>query len=149
VTVADVVLYSRPGCMFCAQVGTMLRDAEVTFRVVDVPDRAAQNELIVQWNARAFPLVLVDGSYIGGFTHVVRLHAQGRLRHIASGDNMVVLPNDAPKPEEGPPTRPRMASSTDLASKVPSSGTIAVAQAAGSLADYAKLGEYLQRTKKA
>ena len=146
---ADVVLYSRPGCMFCAQVGTMLRDAEVQFRVIDVPDRAAQNELIVQWNARAFPLVLVDGSYIGGFTHVVRLHAQGRLQHIASGDNPVVSPEDAAKPDEVPPTRPRIASSTDLTSKLPSSGTVAVAQVAGSLAGYAKLGEYLQRAKKA
>jgi glutaredoxin len=135
--------------MFCAQVGTMLRDSDVSFRVIDVPDRGAQNELIVQWNARAFPLVLVDGSYIGGFTHVVRLHAQGRLRHIASGEDASVPPQDAATPEEPPPTRPRMASSTDLASKLPSSGTVAVAQAAGSLADYAKLGEYLQRMRKA
>jgi glutaredoxin len=147
--VADIVLYSRPGCMFCAQVGTMLRDADISFRVIDVPDRSAQNDLILQWNARAFPLVVVDGSYIGGFTHVVRLHAQGRLRHIASGDDSVIPPQDTPTPEEASPTRPRMASSTDLASKLPSSGTMAVAQAAGSLADYAKLGEYLQRTKKA
>jgi glutaredoxin 3 len=147
--VADVVLYSRPGCMFCAQVGMMLRDADVSFRVVDVPDRAAQNELIVQWNARAFPLVLVDGSYIGGFTHVVRLHSQGRLRQIASADSSVIPPQGVSNPEEAPPTRPRMASSTDLRSQLPSSGTVAVAQAAGSLADYAKLGEYLQRTKKA
>ena len=144
---ADVLLYSRPGCMFCAQVGTMLRDAAIPYRVIDVPDRTEQNVLIEQWNARAFPLVLVDGEYIGGFTHVVRLHSQGRLRNIVSPDG--TLPSDAPQPAEGPPTRPRMASSTDLASKLPSSGTVAVARAAGSLADYAKLGEYLQRTKKA
>jgi glutaredoxin len=133
--------------MFCAQVGTMLRDADVPFRVIDVPDRGAQNELIVQWNARAFPLVVVDGSYIGGFTHVVRLHAQGRLRHIASVDDQITAV--ATPPPETPPTRPRQASSTDLASKLPSSGTIAVAEVAGSLGDYARLGEYLQRMKKA
>jgi glutaredoxin len=132
--------------MFCAQVGTMLRDAEVPYRVIDVPDRAKQNELIEQWNARAFPLVLVEGEYIGGFTHVLRLHSQGRLRITLLGDADVRVEN--PQPSDTLPARPRLASSTDLGSKPPSSGMMPVAQAAGSLADYARLGEYLQRTKK-
>jgi glutaredoxin len=133
--------------MFCAQVAAMLRDAAVPYRVIDVPERAAQYALIEQCNARAFPLVLVEGAYIGSFTHILRLHSQGRLKSILSGDAKV--PGDeVPQPVETPPTRPRLASSAELASKPPSSGAMAVAQAAGSLADYARLGEYLQRTKK-
>jgi glutaredoxin len=132
--------------MFCAQVGTMLRDAAVPYRVIDVPDRAAQNALIEQWNARAFPLVLVEGEYVGGFTHVLRLHSQGRLRTTLLGEGEAGA--DDAQASDTLPVRPRLASSTDLASKPPSSGTIPVVQAAGSLADYARLGEYLQRTKK-
>jgi glutaredoxin len=131
--------------MFCAQVGSMLRDAEIPYRVIDVPDRAAQNALIEQWGARAFPLVLVEGEYVGSFTHVLRLHSQGRLRTLLSRDASAA---DDAQTSETLPVRPRMASSTDLVSKPPSSGMMAVSPAAGSLADYARLGEYLQRTKK-
>jgi hypothetical protein len=124
----------------------MLRDARVPYRVIDVPDRAAQNALIEQWNARAFPLVLVEGEYVGGFTHVLRLHSQGRLRTIVSADGEI--PADDAQPSDTLPARPRLDSSTHLSSKPPSSGMMPVSQPAGSLADYARLGEYLQRTKK-
>jgi glutaredoxin len=147
--------------MFCAQVAALLRDAEIPFRTIDVPERQAQDALCARYNAIAFPLVLVDREYLGGFTHMVRLHSQGRLKAIVSYDEQ-----DRPDKEPGP-ARQRLRSSADLTSDarrstpvpaplvpapgapvpaVPASGVPAPGGA--TLADFAKLGEYLQRTKK-
>lgn len=75
-----VVVYRRPGCMFCSQVEELLRDNGIPFSSVDVEDRSEQERLCVHYDALAFPLVLADDRYIGGFTHVIQLHSDGRLQ---------------------------------------------------------------------
>jgi glutaredoxin len=127
--------------MLCAQVGDLLNEAGIPFRTIDVPERRAQDALVAQYDAIAFPIVLVDRAYIGGFTHVVRLHAQGRLRSIVA--------DDEPEGPVLPTPRPRLPSGADLTSSASMKAAVATtARAGGSLADFAKLGEYFQRTKK-
>jgi glutaredoxin len=129
--------------MFCAQVAALLSEAGIPFRTIDVPDRTAQDALVERYDARAFPLVLVDRAYIGGFTHMVRLHSQGRLRSIASDDEQ-----PAEAVPENPAMRPRLPSSGSLRAGEPAPAAEVTARAGGTLADFAKLGEYLQRMKK-
>jgi glutaredoxin len=133
-----VVVYSTPDCMFYQQVEAMLTEAGVTFRTINVPGRSAQEMMLAQYDARAFPLVLVEGVYVGGFPHVVRLHSQGLLRSIVE---------EAPvEPENTATRRRRLTSSADLSAKAPSSGT--TPRAGETLADDAKLGASFDRTKK-
>jgi glutaredoxin len=137
--------------MFCAQVAALLKEAEIPFRTIDVPERQAQDALVERYDARAFPLVLVDREYVGGFTHMVRLHSQGRLRSIVSYE-------DQERPDKDPAAaRPRLRSSADLTADgrrttpLPAAGVPTAAvpvPGAPTLADFAKLGEYLERAKK-
>ncbi len=81
-----VVVYRRPGCMFCAQVEEILTEANIRFESREISDRHEQDRLTREHNALAFPLVMVDDSYLGGFTHVVQLHSEGRLRAALLGE---------------------------------------------------------------
>lgn len=51
-----------------------------------VSDRDEQDRICRQHGALSFPVVVVDDVYAGGFTHVVHLHAQGKLPTIAGLD---------------------------------------------------------------
>ncbi|MFW6067298.1 MAG: glutaredoxin family protein [Myxococcota bacterium] len=119
---ADVLVYRRPGCMFCEQVEELLRENHIDFRTEDVADRDEQERVSRRYGALAFPLVVVDGQYVGGFTHVIQLHAEGRLRAVMSG-----RPHD-------PPKRPSTPSKTG-----PAQG--------GSLEGFAALGDLLRRSR--
>src|SRR5262249_48606983 len=126
----DVVVYTRPGCIFCHQVQELMRDAGIRFRVALIEDRAQQEELVVRHAARSFPIVLVDGVYLGGFTHVVHLHSSGRLARL--GESPLDLReregeygDDPDGPEEILPSSRRESP----------------------LAKWAALGEYLQKRK--
>jgi len=89
--VAEVVVYRRPGCMFCEQVEEILVENGVPF------ERHEQEAISRRHGALAFPLVLVGGNYIGGFTHVVQLHSEGRLRAVMLGEK----PQESGKPDSG------------------------------------------------
>lgn len=123
---ADILVYSRPGCMFCMQVEDLLTDAGVRFRALEISSREEQDGLMSRHDARSFPVVLVDGKYLGGFTHIVKLHSEGRLATLARSAG------DPPTLEEEPSAASR------------ESGTQSVARS-GSLGDLAKLGELLSR----
>lgn len=115
-----VCVYRRPGCMFCAQVEDMLSQDQVPFESISVEDKAEQERISQRHGALSFPLVMVDDQYVGGFTHVVQLHAEGRLRTALLDE------------EEPDGTRPK-------SSKPP---------AVGSLEGYAALGKLLAERKK-
>ena len=114
-----VCVYRRPGCMFCSQVETMLAEDRVPFDSIEIDDKGEQERMSQRHGALSFPLVMVDEQYVGGFTHMVQLHAEGRLRASLLGEAEPT--NVAPR------------------SKPP---------AVGSLAGYAALGKLLAQRKK-
>lgn len=81
-----IVVYTRPTCLFCEQVRELLRDGNIPHREVVVTDAVEQMKLMEKCDARSFPVVFVDDVYIGGFTHVVHLHAQNRLQELLGDD---------------------------------------------------------------
>jgi glutaredoxin 3 len=87
-----IVLYTRPTCLFCEQVRDLFRDGGIPFREVVVSDVVQQMELMEKCDARSFPVVFVDDIYIGGFTHIVHLHSQGRLKELLGGELELELP---------------------------------------------------------
>jgi glutaredoxin 3 len=90
----SVVVYTRSQCLFCQQVKSLLRESGVSFREVVVSDANEQAELMGKVNARSFPLVFVGGIFVGGFTHVVHLHAQHRLHELLGEDPPLAPPDD-------------------------------------------------------
>ena len=94
----EVLVYTRTGCMFCKQVEDMLLEANIVFRSELVEDRDEQDRICQRYGAISFPLVLSGSRYVGGFTHVVKLHSEGRLGLVASdADDIGASPqaNDA------------------------------------------------------
>lgn len=77
-----VILYTRPLCLLCHRVADLLRQACVHFKQVDVANRVEQDRIAASCNAPSFPIVFVDGRYIGGYAHILQLHATGRLMHL-------------------------------------------------------------------
>jgi len=63
----------------------MLREAGIAFRAVHVANVEEQSEIIAKTNAKSFPLVFHRDRYVGGFTHIVLLHSQGRLEELTDG----------------------------------------------------------------
>jgi glutaredoxin len=103
----QVKVYTRPLCLFCHQVLDLLRQANVAFGTIEVTDRRQQEELCAHHGAAAFPVVLVNGVYLGGYAHILHLHSQGRLRSLGvsvgpslhSPESPGPLPaSDAPSP---------------------------------------------------
>jgi len=96
-----ICVYRRPGCMFCKQVEDILSEDLVPYESVEVEDKAEQERISQRHGALSFPLVMVDDRYAGGFTHVVQLHAEGRLRAALLGEKESSAPkkqaSDAPK----------------------------------------------------
>lgn len=115
----QVTVYRRPGCMFCEQVEEILTENDIPYRSLEISERDEQERLSRQHGALSFPLVLVDDAYIGGFTHIVQLHSEGRLRAAVLKE---ALPEAGSRPRDQP-AKP------------------------GSLAGYAALGELLRRPK--
>lgn len=64
----------------------MLKEARIPFRAIHVADISQQSEIISKVKAKSFPLVFVRDQYVGGFTHIVLLHSQGRLQELAGGE---------------------------------------------------------------
>ncbi|MEO8877270.1 MAG: glutaredoxin [Polyangiaceae bacterium] len=122
-----MIVYSRPGCMFCSQVEGLLRNAGIRFEAIEITSREEQDGLISRFDTRSFPVVLVDGEFLGGFTHIVKLHAEGRLRTAVHGEA------DA---SDLSPLSEKLVSS-----KAPTDSR------RGTLAELAKLGDYLKRQK--
>ncbi|CAL1132271.1 unnamed protein product [Cladocopium goreaui] len=74
----DVVVYSRPGCGYCAKAKALLRRRQVNFGVVDVgaePHRRAE----AQQHGPTFPQILVGSRCLGGFDALEVLEKQGKL----------------------------------------------------------------------
>jgi glutaredoxin len=78
----QLAVYTRPRCILCAQVKELLSTAEVPFRAHEVITPEEQEAIIKRHRARSFPLLVLDGEYLGGFTHVVHLLSSGRLQSL-------------------------------------------------------------------
>jgi glutaredoxin len=99
----QVLVYTRPLCLFCHQVLELLHRSGVVFEQRDVVDRGQQEVLIACYRSPAFPIVLVDGSYVGGYAHVLHLHSQGRLEKLNAREGPPAAP--APPPTDKPSQR--------------------------------------------
>jgi len=112
-----VSVYTRPRCLFCHQVIDLLQQAHIDFVTFELTERPQQDEVAARHRATSFPIVLVDGRYIGGYAQILHLHSQGRLAEIAASGSPSPAATPAPKPPGEPPPSSHSPSSAALPSQ--------------------------------
>lgn len=77
---AEVKVYTVPGCVDCAAVKYLLSEAGIEFEEVDVADTPhAREALELLSGRRSLPQVFVGNRFVGQVSEVRFLIAQGRL----------------------------------------------------------------------
>jgi glutaredoxin 3 len=78
---ADVVIYTKPGCPYCAMAEALLARKGVDYtEIVASNDPAKKQEMIQRSGGRmTFPQIFIDGKHIGGSDDLHALDARGGL----------------------------------------------------------------------
>ena len=83
---ADVVIYTRPFCGYCARAIALLNQKDVPFTEIEAgmdPDKRA--EMVQRANGRStFPQIFIGGTHIGGCDEMMALERAGKLDPLLS-----------------------------------------------------------------
>ena len=83
---ADVVIYTRPFCGFCARAISLLSEKGVPFTEIEAgmdPDK--RREMVERSGGRnTFPQIFVGGAHIGGCDDMLALDRAGKLDPLLS-----------------------------------------------------------------
>jgi glutaredoxin 3 len=77
---ADVVIYTRPFCGFCARALSLLGQKGVPFTEIEAgmnPDK--RREMVERSGRNTFPQIFIDGQHIGGCDELMALERVGKL----------------------------------------------------------------------
>jgi glutaredoxin 3 len=85
---AEIEIYTQPGCPYCARAKDLLRQRGVAFREIDAPaGSAARAESIRRADGRtSVPQIFIDGTAIGGSDDLAALDGSGRLAAMLAGE---------------------------------------------------------------
>ena len=78
---ADVVIYTKPGCPYCyAALGLLAKKGVDFTEIVASNDPEKKAEMIQRSNGRAtFPQIFIGGKHIGGSDDMHALEREGKL----------------------------------------------------------------------
>lgn len=78
---ADVTIYTRPMCGYCARAVSLLRQKGIAFTEIDAGfDQAKRAEMIERSNGgRTFPQIFIGETHIGGCDDMMALERAGKL----------------------------------------------------------------------
>ncbi len=78
---ADVVLYTKPGCPYCTAAKSLFQKKGVDFTdIVASNDPEKKAEMIQKSGGKTtFPQIFIDGKHIGGSDDIHALDARGGL----------------------------------------------------------------------
>jgi len=80
---ANIILYSKKHCVYCANAKRLLTARDIAFDEVDITSNPSlELELIAQTRQRTVPQIFVENTFIGGFQELARLITQGKLDHL-------------------------------------------------------------------
>ena len=77
---ADVVIYTRPFCGYCARALSLLTHKGVAFTEIDAgmdPDK--RREMAQRSGRSTFPQIFIGGAHIGGCDEMMALERAGKL----------------------------------------------------------------------
>ncbi|MFC5344789.1 glutaredoxin 3 [Brevundimonas staleyi] len=78
---ADVVLYTKPGCPYCvAAMGLLTRKGVEFTEIVASNDPEKKAEMVEKSGGKAtFPQIFIDGTHVGGSDDIHALDRRGEL----------------------------------------------------------------------
>ncbi len=78
---ADVVIYTKPGCPYCFSALALLKKKGATYtEIVASNDPAKKAEMVERSGGRmTFPQIFIDGRHVGGSDDIHALDREGRL----------------------------------------------------------------------
>jgi len=83
---ADVLIYTRPFCGYCARAVSLLTQKGVAFTEIEAgmdPDK--RREMVQRSGGRAtFPQIFIGGEHIGGCDEMLALERAGKLDPLLS-----------------------------------------------------------------
>lgn len=85
--IAQLKVYTRPGCLFCGRVCELLKEGGFVFSAEEITDTAQQEELSRRYNAVSFPIVVAGSIYLGGYAHILNLASHGRLNELVNTES--------------------------------------------------------------
>ncbi|HWF01749.1 MAG TPA: glutaredoxin 3 [Caulobacteraceae bacterium] len=82
---ADVVIYTRPFCGFCARALRLLKEKNAAFDEIEAGmDPARRQEMIARSGRTTFPQIFIGGRHIGGCDEMLDLERRGELDALLS-----------------------------------------------------------------
>jgi glutaredoxin 3 len=83
---ADVVIYTRPFCGYCARAISLLSQKGVPFTEIDAGmDPDTRREMVQRSGGRStFPQIFIAGEHIGGCDEMMALERAGKLDPLLS-----------------------------------------------------------------
>lgn len=78
---AQIEIYTRPMCGFCAAAKNLLKTKDVSFAEFDCwKDPSRKEEMIQRSNGgRTFPQIFINGTHVGGCDDLMALERAGKL----------------------------------------------------------------------
>ena len=78
---ADVVLYTKPGCPYCFSAMALLKKKGVDYtEIVASNDPVKKAEMVERSGGKAtFPQIFIDGKHVGGSDDIHALDRKGEL----------------------------------------------------------------------
>jgi GrxC family glutaredoxin len=83
---AGIEIYTRSWCGYCRMAKSLLQSLGCEFSEYDIGgDQGLETEMTRRTGGRTVPQVLIDGTPVGGFTELARLHGSGALQRMLAG----------------------------------------------------------------
>ena len=78
---AEVVIYTKPGCPYCSSAMALLNQKGAEFtEIIASNDPEKKQEMIQRSGGRAtFPQIFINGSHVGGCDDIQALERRGEL----------------------------------------------------------------------
>jgi glutaredoxin 3 len=77
---ADVVIYTRPFCGYCARAISLLDQKGVAYTEIEAGmDPEKRQEMMQRSGRSTFPQIFIDGQHIGGCDEMMALERAGKL----------------------------------------------------------------------
>ena len=77
---ADVVIYTRPFCGYCARAVSLLNEKGVAFEEIEAGmDPKLRQEMMEKSGRSTFPQIFIGGKHIGGCDDMMALDRAGKL----------------------------------------------------------------------
>ena len=78
---AEIIIYTKPGCPYCASAMALLNRKDALFtEIVAASDPEKKQEMIQKSGGKAtFPQIFIDGKHIGGCDDIQALERRGEL----------------------------------------------------------------------